>query len=475
MEFDDYKVRFSGKECKYIQVYNNIKSMILEGKLNSNDKLPPIRKLASFLDVNNVTVVKAYELLESDGYVNKRVGSGTFISSKSNGYSKRDIDEDDQFYRLDSGNPSPEIFPITDFKKAINMALEEDDASIFNYDEGNGITELKEVMVRYLKNFDINTTSDNLMVISGAQQGIDIVAKTLINYSDIVFIEEPTYAGAIDVLKSRGSKLVPIPMLEDGIDIGVLKMKLDKIRPKMIYVMPNFQNPTGITYSESKKKKLIELAEEYEFYILEDDFISDFKFLATNNKTLKSYDKYNRVIYIKSFSKILMPGLRVGVMDIPTELMNRAMLSKYNSDISTSTLIQKSLYYYMDKFDWKKHISVVEKIYTKKFIECYSYINKRLGQRLKVIKTDGGINFFIELSRGYFSRDFVDFMLEKRVVLQPGSIYFDNEIDDRFFRINIARESVERIKDAVDIIADNLDDFYRKFNKIPIKSNSDLQ
>ncbi len=94
----------------------------------------------------------------------------------------------------------------------------------------------------------------------------------------------------------------------------------------------------------------------------------------------------------------------------------------------------------MDKFDWKKHISTVEKIYTKKFIECYSYINKRLGQRLKVIKTDGGINFFIELSRGYFSRDFVDFMLKKRVVLQPGSIYFDNEIDDRFFRINIARE-----------------------------------
>lgn len=475
MDIEIYRLEFNGKECKYLQVYNKIKSMIVDGKLSSNEKLPPIRILSKLLNVNSVTVVRAYELLESDGYVIKRVGSGTFVSLKTEKYDARHIEDDEEFYRLDSGNPSPDIFPIEDFKKAVNMALENDDASIFNYDDGHGISELKEVLRKYLSNFHVNTSTENLMVISGAQQGIDIVSKAMIDYSDIVFIEEPTYAGAIDVLKSRGAKLVTVPMLEDGIDIGILKMKLEKLRPKLMYLMPNFQNPTGISYSENKKKKLIEMAEEYGFYILEDDFISDFRFLSENNRTLKSYDKYNRVIYIKSFSKILMPGLRVGVMDIPTELINRVLISKYSSDISTSTLIQKSLYYYMDKFNWKNHIINVEKIYTQKYVECYKYIHKKLGSRLNIIDNKGGINFFLELSRGYFSNDFTKFMLEKKVALQPGSMYFDNEIDDRFFRINIARESVERIKEAVDIIADSLDEFYQKNSNLYKIDNSELQ
>lgn len=475
MDIEIYKLEFNEKESKYLQVYNKIKSMIVDGELTSNEKLPPIRKLSKLLGVNSITVVRAYELLESDGYVIKRVGSGTFVFLKNENYDASKLVNSDELYRLDSGNPSQDIFPIDDFKKAINMALENDDASIFNYDDGHGIPELKEILRKYLSNFHINTSIDNLMVISGAQQGIDIVSKAMINYSDIVFIEEPTYAGAIDVLKSRGAKLVTVPILDDGIDIGIFKMKLEKLRPKLIYLMPNFQNPTGISYSENKKKKLIEMSEEYGFYILEDDFISDFSFLSDNNRTLKSYDKYNRVIYIKSFSKILMPGLRVGVMDIPSELMNRVLISKYSSDISTSTLIQKSLYYYMDIFNWKNHIMNVEKIYTQKYIECFKYIHKKLGSRLKIVDNKGGINFFLELSRGYFSSDFVKFMLEKKVALQPGSIYFDNEIDDRFFRINIAKETVERIKDAIDIIADSLDEFYSKNRRFSKVKNSDLQ
>src|SRR3712207_6625688 len=117
----------------------------------------------------------------------------------------------------------------------------------------------------------------------------------MINYSDPVFIESPSYSGAIEVLKSRGAKIISVPILNDGIDIGILKLKLEKIRPKLLYVMPNFQNPTGISYSTYKKKKLIDLAQEYDFYIVEDDFISDFKFNSEDNLPLKAYDKYNRV------------------------------------------------------------------------------------------------------------------------------------------------------------------------------------
>lgn len=461
MNLSDYKIDFGDKEIKYIKIYYKIKEMISNNELNSKDKLPTIRELSKVLDVNSITVVKAYELLESEGYVYKKQGSGTYVSSTVGNYSYNSSQHSyDHLYRLDSGNPSAEIFPIENFKKAINMALEEDGTDIFNYDDGNGIKELKGAMLDYLKSSSIDVDIENLMVISGAQQGIDIISKTMINYSDVVFIEEPTYSGALNVLKGRGSKLISIPLLEDGIDIGILKMKLEKLRPKMLYVMPNFQNPTGISYTEYKKKMLIELAELYDFYILEDDFISDFKFFSKNNKTLKSYDKYNRVIYIKSFSKILMPGLRVGVMVLPKELMNRALISKSSSDISTSTLIQKSLYYYMEYFNWRKHLEIVGKLYSEKFSEINKYLDYKLGKKMRIIKTNGGINFFIELKRGYYSSDFVQYMFQKGVMIKPGSAYYDNDIDDRFFRINIASETVSRIKEAIDIIAENLDDFY---------------
>lgn len=332
MTLDIYKFEFDENNKKYIQVYNRIKNLILDGKLVGDEKLPPIRKLSALLGVNSVTIVKAYDLLENEGYLIKRQGSGCYVSKIKK---TRSISAKSDLYRLDTGNPLADIFPINDFKKAVNMALDDELASLFNYDDGNGIYELKEVMVDYLAEQKIQASPDNIIITSGGQQGIDIISKSLLSYSDVVFIEEPTYSGAIDLLKMRNTRLISIPLLEDGIDIGLLKMKLEKIRPRLLYVMPNFQNPTGISYSEYKKKKLIDLAEEYNFYILEDDFISDFKFLSENNRTLKSYDKYNRVIYIKSFSKILMPGLRMGLMVVPTELVERTVVSKHNSDIST--------------------------------------------------------------------------------------------------------------------------------------------
>lgn len=321
---EKYKLELDNNNSKYIQIYNHIKEMIVQRKIKEHEKLPPIRKLADFINVNNATIVKVYELLEKEGYVYKIIGSGTFVSSLKI-KEEVNIKKYKDMIHFDSGNPSKDLFPLDNFKAAINMALEEDGASIFEYDEGKGSEELREELCTYLRKKKINTNKNNIQIISGAQQGIDIVCKGLINYSDVVFVEEPTYNGALEVFKSRGAKIITIPMLDDGIDIGILKLKLEKIKPKLIYVMPNFQNPSGISYSEYKKKKLIELSEEYDFYILEDDFISDFAFDSKDNKPLKSYDMKNRVIYIKSFSKILMPGLRIGIVDIPRELQKDSL------------------------------------------------------------------------------------------------------------------------------------------------------
>ena len=445
---------------KYIRIYTHIKNMIIDGKIKEHEKLPPIRKLSEYIGVNNTTIVKVYELLEKEGYVYKIVGSGTFASEIKK-YRAKDDKKNKDIIQFDNGNPSNEMFPVEDFKKAVNSALSKSEGSIFEYDEGLGNEGLRDRISKYLIKNGINAAKDDLQIISGAQQGIDIVCKGIINYSDIVFVEEPTYNGAIEVFKSRGAKIISIPMLDDGIDIGILKLKLDKIKPKLMYVMPNFQNPTGISYSSYKKKKLLELAEEYDFYILEDDFISDFKFDSEDNRPLKSYDENNRVIYIKSFSKIFMPGLRIGVIDIPPELMKNILWAKYSSDISTPGLIQSSLLCYMEEFDWDKHIEKMDKIYDEKYRVAKECIKKFFKGRIRVRNCSGGINFFCELPRGCKSREFTDFIYKKGVSVLPGTYFYDNVIDDRFFRINVARESVENIEKGIEIIGRSVEEFLK--------------
>lgn len=466
-----YNIKFNDKTKKYLQIYNHIKDMILKKELKDHEKLKPIRKLSKFIGVNNTTVVKAYELLENEGYIYKIIGSGTFVSSKNR---NEDIKiKKDGIIHFDNGNPSTDIFPIEDFKKAINIALNKEGSSMFEYDDGLGFEKLRVKMVEYLKSLSIYTNKENIQIISGAQQGIDIVCKGLINYSDVVFIEEPTYNGAIQVFKSRGAKVVSIPMLNDGIDIGILKLKLEKIKPKLMYIMPNFQNPTGISYSTYKKKKMIELAQKYDFYILEDDFISDFKFESKDNRPLRSYDDKNRVIYIKSFSKIFMPGIRMGIVEIPNELLNTILWAKYSSDISTPGLIQKSMYYYLENFSLETYLKGVEEVYTRKYLFAKELINNNLCNKLKMKSLDGGMNFFLELPRGYSSREFTRYMLNKGVAVLPGTYFFDNLIDDRFFRINIANPSIQEIEKGISIISDNIDDFLKNY-KYKLNDKSDI-
>ena len=168
---DKYKLKFENDNSKYIQIYNHIKQLIVQGQIKEHEKLPPIRKLADYINVNNATIVKVYELLEKEGYVYKIIGSGTFVSSlniKNKEQEVNAVNHQDMIH-FESGNPSKDMFPLENFKSAINMALEKDGASIFEYDEGKGSEELRDELCTYLKKKKINTNKENIQIISGAQ------------------------------------------------------------------------------------------------------------------------------------------------------------------------------------------------------------------------------------------------------------------------------------------------------------------
>lgn len=452
---------------KYIQLYKHLKNLIENNMLEASEKLPPLREISSFLKINISTAVKAYDLLEKEKYIYKKEGSGCYVYPQN-----LQKDGEMKALRFDLANPKASMFPVDKFKEAISIAIEKEGEMLFDYHEGLGYEPLRIALAKEMKSSGIQTQADRIQIISGAQQGINIIVNSLLNYGDVVFIEEPSYPGAIDVFKEHGVKVVGIPVIDDGIDIGILKMKLDKIKPSMLYTMPNYHNPTGISYSEKKKNEILKLANTYDFLIIEDDYMSDFSFSNEIRKPLRAYDKNDKVIYIKSFSKILMPGLRIGFMEMPIFVRKVISRIKYTMDISTSSFTQLSLYYYMTYFGWKNHLDIIREIYETRFGIAKKYLDNNFDKKVTFRNASGGVNFFGSLPKDYSSIDLRYYLESIGINILEGTLFYYNIKSENEFRISIAHmleKDIEKNLDKLNIgIRDFLNDEKNKMKyKIP--------
>ena len=315
-----FKISFEDEIPKYVQIANRIRKLIDNKDISDGEKLPTIRELADILEVNNVTIVNAYKKLKSDGYAFQKVGSGTYAKRKeltslfNREYSKifKNMLPEELEKIIDfTGETNTEVyFPINEFKSVINKVLDRDGANALIIKEPLGYEKLRDTINKSFWNNKLDL--DNILIVSGAQQGIDIASKAIVNINDNVIVEKPTYGGALSVFKWRRANIFEIEIKEDGVDLDEFEEILKKNKISCFYTMSYFQNPTGISYSREKKLKLLDLSKKYDFYIIEDDYLSEL--IYDNNiihEPLKKLDKYERVIYIKSFSKIFLPGIRL--------------------------------------------------------------------------------------------------------------------------------------------------------------------
>lgn len=438
----------------YRQLADQIIELIDEKVLKGEERLPSIKKLSNFLGVNIATVVKAYALLEEKDYIVKKPGSGCFVKSRK-----------EKIINFASGTPSYDFFPIDEFKKIINFVMDKDGAKAFEYTQGQGDPELRRELKKYIQKYNINSHEEQIHVISGAQQGIDIIVKALLTQRDTVIIENPSYTGAIGAFKSRGVKLEGVALKNDGIDLKKLEETIRKTNPKILYVMPNFQNPTGTSYSGYQKNRLLELAKTYDFYILEDDYLSDLSFYSQDSRTLKSMDRDNKVIYIKSFSKIFMPGLRLGFLVVPEELQASILEAKLISDISTSGLLQRALKEYMRKGLWEQHIEALRDLYQKRFDLALEKITKKMPKAIKFTPPKGGLNFWFELPEEIEEKDFIENLEAMNVVVAPGHRFFHDNPERSYFRMSIANVEEKEIQKGLDRIIQLITRKYEAKNK----------
>lgn len=466
----------------YMQLSNQISQMINDKHLSPNQPLPSIRKLAAYLGVNNVTVVSAYKHLESINQVQAKKGSGYFVTGKGNESSTHVLDTPmKQHLQLHadeinfaSATPDPSIFPITAFKNYLNIVLDRDQGYAFGYHESNGYEPLRESLSDYLsRNYLINISPEYIQVVSGAQQGIDIIGKVLLNSGDSIIVENPTYTGALAAFKSRDVLIKEVPLEEDGLNVEELEHLLKIHQPKLLYVMSKFQNPSTISYSEEKMKKIIELANQYNFYIVEDDSMSEICYSSSPSKVnFKSLDPYQRVIYIKSFSKLMMPGLRIGFIVVPPQLSTLIMNAKHHTDISSSGLIQRTVDLYLREGDWDRHIEQMRVIYQRKYQLMLEQLSSLKKYGLTFTIPNGGLHFWIKLPPHIKAEDFSELCQRHSLLIMPGSIFTATQDDSmkQYIRLSFAACTEEQIIEGISILNQILRFFniQQKTTTIPI-------
>lgn len=464
LDFVSIQLDKNQTEALYVQLYRQLREMIIMGKVSHGYLLPPVRKFAAYLGINAGTVMSAYRELEKNGYVFSRSGSGSYVAELPE--VEEADDAESRFDALDVVLPgaeahyinlasialNPDIISVDTFKAVLNEVLERDKGYAFSYQESQGFYPLRESIAVHLNGYGVKADAGNVQIISGAQQGIDIVAKAFLCYGDYVFMEKPTYPGAIAAFKSRGAKIVEIPMEHDGIAIDELEEKLKKFRPKLIYIMPNIQNPTGYSYSVVKRNRLMGLCRYYQTFILEDDYISELNYSNNRLAPLKAIDRDDRVIYLKSFSKIFMPGLRLAFLTIPHELINKILAVKHNSDISTSGLTQRAFDLYLRKGIWHDHISEICKLYQRQFEFTLTMLKKHLPSEIHFVTPEGGLSVWIVLPEGVSAQKIVEAAKREEVLLTAGRSFFPRNAPDRYLRISFATASCEEIEKGIGII-----------------------
>ncbi len=461
------KIDKDNKMNLYMQVYRQLKKEIMNKDLKANTKLRPIRQMAEELDINPATVVKAYDLLEKEDLIYKKVGSGSFVSPILEGISNSNKSANDN-NELDmlqygqivmnsdinfaSATPSPELFPINDFKIALNEVIDRDGGSAFTYQKSQGFSPLREFIQSALYKEGINTDISNIMVVSGAQQGIDLVSKTLINITDQVVVEEATYSAALSSFKAQGARIKTVSLDNDGMDIDELVNYLEKNDITCLYMMSSFHNPTGICWSDEKKQHLLSLAEKYDFYIIEDDCLSELYFSGKKPMSVKSFDYNDRVIYIKSFSKLFMPGLRLGFMVLPQNMINSMLSAKYSTDISSCGLTQRAFDLFMRQGLWDRHLQKIRIIFNRRFHLMKEKIRYFHPDVSLIFGPRGGLYFWMSLPMGKNSDNFYLMALKNGVAFLPGSAFMLSERSTPFFRLSFADVNEKDIKNGMDIM-----------------------
>ncbi|HZI94615.1 MAG TPA: PLP-dependent aminotransferase family protein [Patescibacteria group bacterium] len=480
----------------YLQIARQLSAAIEAGTLAPGDRLPTSRALCMKVGVNRLTVSRAYRDLIELGLVTSHVGRGTFVAStpRIQASGKESIPPSQSFSdapapdlplpwgtlfsrtseRAIEGGlppaaygatepgvisfaslfPDPSLFPVEPFRAALDGVLRRQGHRILGYGPPAGYPPLRKMIARNLRSRGMAVTEEEIVVTSGSQQGIDLVARALLDPGDVVVVENPTYTGAVQVFHSYGAQLRGVPVDQEGVIVPLLEEAVQHRRPKLIYLMPNFQNPTSETMSLRRRRALIDMAASRRLAILEDDFGGDLRFEGEDLPSLKALDLGGKVIYLSTFAKKLLPGLRIGWIAAPREIAERLVRLKKITDYSTSLLLQAALHEFCKQGDLDRHLINVVERYRERRDAMLSAMKRAFPPDVLWSRPKGGLVVWVTLPPTVDADEVAEDARARGVMVGRGDLFYVDSSTGQNLRLTFSQVTPREIHRGIRVLGD---------------------
>lgn len=461
----------------YLQVVEQMQERIRGGALAVGTRLPTIRALADELGLTRLTVHNAYAELQAQGWIESFVGRGTFVAMRPEvrrapimtavmpplPVRRHSILGEILEYSQQPGMisfaqaaPSPATFPVQEFNRAMQQVLAHDGRALFDYGCTRGERSLREQLAASLLDRSVEAPPEHLLVVGGAQQGIDLTLRSLLQPGDAVLVEEPTYLGMIERMDLQGLRLLGVPLDAEGIRLDALECLLQTQRPRLLYTVPTFHNPTGISMSLERRKGLLELAARYGLLILEDDIYGLLAFDAPALPPLKALDTTGLVIYLTSFSKVLMPGLRLGVLAATPPLLDALVAAKRLTDMHAPQLIQRAFAEYLSRGSFPAHVRAVRAVYRERRDVMVAALRRTMPPGTNFTIPAGGLSLWLQLPPGVRALDVYLEALDRGVACTPGEAFYADQPARGYLRLSFASPEPDAIRCGISILGNLL-------------------
>jgi GntR family transcriptional regulator/MocR family aminotransferase len=458
----------------YLQLRDALRADIDAGRLPPGARLPSVRVLAARLRLNANTVVHAYRLLEEDGTVEAHAAKGTFVRARParamSTVVSRPIPAVSPGYPVEgargalpralvapphgpapvglaSGTPAPDLFPTAHLRRLLAAVVDEEGPSVLNYGPADGDPGLRAAAAGLLAAGGIEVSADDLLVTTGAQQAIDLVARALLAPGDAVVVEAPTYPGALASFERAGCRLVPVPMTPRGPDPLALEAAFARYQPRLVYTVPTFHNPTGWTTDPDGRDRLVALAARGGAFVLEDDHVADLRFEGPAVAALAARDP-GRVLHVRGFAKTVAPGLRLAVLAAPPAVRSRVLALKLSADLYAPPLEQRVLARFLAD-GYAAHVAGAREAYRRRRDLAVTRLGALPG--LELTPPAGGLNVWVALPTGMSAEALEREALAAGVAVAPGGLFFpDRSEGDGFVRVSYGTVPETRLAEGLD-------------------------
>jgi 2-aminoadipate transaminase len=347
------------------------------------------------------------------------------------------------------GLPNPEYFPAKEISMAAQKVLSGEDRSVLQYAVSEGYYPLREyISKRYREKHNMNISPEEILIVNGSQQGIDLAGKLFIDPGDQVLLEKPSYLGAIQAFSAYQPEFLTIPLLKDGPDIDCFQRQMIEERIRLFYTIPNFQNPSGISYSKEKRLIVSDILKQHDTILVEDDPYGDIRFSGESLPPLKKYLPYNSIL-LGSFSKIIAPGLRLGWVAAQKEIIEKMVIAKQATDLHSNFLSQRIIYQFLLDHDLDRHIEKVSLDYKTKCGLMLKAMEKYFPDDSRWTEPEGGMFIWVTLREKMNAYDFLRQAAEQKIAFVPGKTFYTGEGGENTMRLNFTNSTAEQIDEGI--------------------------